>query len=364
MQVRINGVDIVHDVDARITECIYEEYASRFSNTLTVTFIDEDKLWSDWLPTSDDTIQIVDETQDTGILYIHKLIFRNGLFSIIARSMPKISHSSRFKEWQDVTFSEIGSEIAANLGMSFENEGVPDSQYESLVQKGESDLSFFEKLCQLESAGLTVYDQKLIAYDEEQLEAQPSQSDIRIGIDGRYRFSRNDSVQYGTCTVKWTEKPLFEEERYLRLITKETHYPLKVEEGTPSDLPGIPDEENRFELPESNPEQWFRGEWYPDEVVYEGTAQVQSDNPSNLYVESLRVTSDAQALRWANGLLRQANKYQQTGSFTQKLNNELSAGMLVNLSFDKSPYLNGKYFIDEVVHDFKNNSTKSVCRKV
>lgn len=364
MQVRVNGFDIVKDQDARITECIYEEYASEYSNTLTITFIDEDGLWSEWLPTSDDTIQVLEEGQDTGILYIHKLILRNGLFSIVARSMPKISHSSRYKEWKDVTFNEVGQEIAASLGLKFENDGIEDIQYEKLIQKGESDLAFFEKLCLLESGGLTIYDQNLFSYDVKTLESSASQMSIPIGIDGRYRFTVNDSCLYGSCTLKWEEKPKFDTERYLRLVSKDEHIPLRVGEGESAELPGISDEENTYELPAGDSRSWFRGEWFPDEVVYEATATVQSANPSVLYVDDLPVSSNAQALRWANGLLNQANRSRQEGYFIRPLNTDLSAGMLVDLSFVKSPALDGKYFISNTIHDFKNNSTKAFCRKV
>lgn len=379
MQVLINGVDIATDLDSRIKECLYEEYAGVYNNTMTIVFVDEDTLWSDWDPTSDDTIQVKEETQDSGTLFIHQTIHQNGLFSLIARSMPKARNGTRYKKWEKVTFSEVGNEVASNLGLTFENHGVNDEFYDEMIQKHESDLSFFEKLCMYESASMLIYDEKLVAYDEATLESQDADADIQLGIDGRYRFVTDDPSQYGSCTVYWLEKPPAEDERFIAFISRDGHYYLRSGEYVPAaeeqELPGKPEEEiTHFEFEQEDDKdekggEYYQDHWYrpifdPEKVEYTGTATADAENTSELYIDYIRVLSDAQALRWAGGILKNKNKYRVSGWFCQKLNTDLSAGMLIQLKVDKSPKLNGKYFIYKVEHDFKANSTKCYVRKI
>lgn len=361
MKLFINGVDISQDQDVRITQCTLDTYANGYSDTLKVECGDSEKLWASWNLQCGDTIAVEgDDGFASGKMYVTKIARGNQYIRITGRSVPLSRNTSRYKKWQDVRLSEIGSEIASRLNLTFENYDVQDYFYDELIQNNQSDLSFLSDLLAMECAGLLVFNDKLVAYDKAGMEKE-SVGELYISVDGEYEFTSSMSNEYSSCTLHWSEYDEFEPQRFVQFVSKNGH-PLEVNIEASQSLPGIPLEKTKpeFTAPDDG---WYRGQWYPDKVEYEGTATADSLSPSSYYTDKVRVTSNDQAARWAKGILRSKNENYITGSFVRPLLGAYSAGTVVSLEFEMSPDLNGDYFIDHIFHNYKANRSVAYVHK-
>lgn len=361
MKLFINGVNIAQDKDVRITQCFLDTYADGLSDTLVVECADPESLWSSWGLKPGDTIAVEgNDSFASGNMYVTKITRSNQKIKITARSVPLARITTRYKKWQDVRLEEIGAEIAGRLNLTFQNYGVANVFYDELIQDNESDLAFFYHLLLFESAALLVYDGKLVAYDKAQMESSVMDS-LSFSVDGIYEITDSIADEYGSCIIHWIEKPQFEDERFIRFISKDQH-PLVNNEEVLVSLPGFSLDQTKSEyVPADN--GWYRGEFYPEKVEFEGSAAAESVSGSEFYTDQIRVTSNDQAARWAKGLLRYKNEKRISGSFTKPLLSQYSAGTVLSLSFSMSPDLNGNYFVDRIFHDYKANRSTAYVHK-
>lgn len=361
MKLIINGVDIASDKDVRITQCYSYTYADGLSDTLVVECGDPEGLWASWGLRPGDTIAA--EGNDgfaSGEMYVTKITRSNQKIRITGRSVPPGRITTKYKIWKDVRFDEIGAEVAGELGLSYLNFGVENVYYDDLIQDNETGVGFFYHLCLFESASLLVFDGQLVAYDKALMESEAVDS-LSFSVDGIYEITDSIADEYGSCRIHWTEKPSFEEERFIRFVSKDLK-PIKKNEEASADLPGLSLDKTKPEyIPPDN--EWYRGQFYPEKVEFEGTAQADSISGSEFYTDQIRVTSDDQAARWAKGLLRYKNEKRISGSFTKPLLGQYSAGIVVSLSFTMSPDLDGNYFIDHIFHDYKANRSTAYVHK-
>lgn len=380
----INGTNILTESDVYFDQCWLDTYAQGISDTLSAEFGDPQGLWASWGLKCGDTIAVEGEGGfNSGNTTVSKITKSNQKITIIGRSASMARISTRYKKWQDVRLSEIGSEIAGRLGLSFENYGVADVFYDELIQDGESDLAFFNRLLTYESAGLLVFDGKLVIYDKASMEASPVAS-ISFGVDGDFCITSSIASDYASCTLHWVEKDEFEVDRFVRLVSKDnrlmwkdTDYTYHTHTGagetitvepqeykaqhTP--MPGTPLDKTKPEYlpPDDN---WFRGEWYPPKVEYEGSASAPGSlTGAELYISDIRVTSNDQASRWAKGILRAMAEKNTAGWITQPLMSGFSAGSVISCTFETASELNGNYFIDHIYHDIKEGRSRAYVHR-
>ena len=79
---------------------------------------------------------------------------------------------------------------------------------------------------------------------------------------------------------------------------------------------------------------------------------------------AVTVKSNAEAARFAKGLLRNANKYGRTGYFTKSLLPGYAAASLLKLKTTKASAWNGTVFIYRVRHDFVGNKSTLYFREL
>ena len=73
--------------------------------------------------------------------------------------------------------------------------------------------------------------------------------------------------------------------------------------------------------------------------------------------KAIPVTSNAEAARFAKGLLRNANKYGRTGQFSKSLLTGYAAASLLKLKTKKASAWDGTVFVYKVRHDFVGNKS-------
>lgn len=295
MNLYYNGTDIYNDVS--VNYCVHEMFAEKQADTLVIRFNDTKGTWSKWNPADGDAIRFKEGASDTGKMFIHSMKSENGLFTIRALSMPKSGTTRKSKIWEGVRFLQIANEIAKNNGLTFQNYGCVDQVYPYLKQENETDFAFFSRLCTLEGCQMLIYDGKLLAYNEQYIEGQTPAGNLEVDENGIFSYQDNRAACYGSC---------------------------EVSSGKYS---------GKFKAPNAT-----------------NTAVLRPE-------KAIPVTSNAEAARFAKGLLRNANKYGHTGKFSKALLTGYAAASLLKLKTKKASAWDGTVFVYKVRHDFVGNKT-------
>lgn len=301
MNLYYNGTDIYNDVS--VNYCVHEMYAEKQADTLVIRFNDTKGVWSKWNPADGDVIRFKEGASDTGKMFIHSMKPENGLYTIRAMSMPKSGATRKSKSWEGVRFLQLGNEIAKNHGLTFQNYGCKDQVYPYLTQQNETDFAFFSRLCMLEGCQMLIYNGKLLAYNEQYIESQTPAGTLEVDENGVFSYQDNRSACFGSCEVA--------SGRY----------------------------SGKFKAPNTKSKTVLR----PDKAI--------------------PVTSNAEAARFAKGLLRNANKYGHTGQFSKSLLTGYAAASLLKLKTKKASAWDGTVFVYKVRHDFVRNKSTLYFRE-
>ena len=295
MNLYYNGADIYNDVS--VNYCVHEMHAEKQADTLVIRFNDTKGTWSKWNPAAGDTLRFTEGASNTGKMFIHSMKPENGLFTIRAMSMPKSGTVKKSKSWAGVRFLQLGNEIAAAHGLTFQNYGCVDQVYPYLKQENETDFALFSRLCTLEGCQMLIYDGKLLAYNEQYIERQTPAGTLEVDENGHFTYEDNRAACYGSC---------------------------EISSGSYS---------GKFTAPGATNKAILR----PDKAI--------------------PVTSNAEAARFAKGLLRNANKYGHTGQFSKSLLTGYAAASLLKLKTEKASAWDGTVFVYKVRHDFVGNKS-------
>ena len=295
MNLYYNGTDIYDDVS--VNYCVHEMLAEKQADTLVIRFNDPKGTWSKWNPAAGDTLRFTEGASNTGKMFIHSMKPENGLFTLRAMSMPKSGATKKSKSWEGVRFLQLGNEIAKNHGLTFKNYGCADQVYPYLRQNNETDFALFSRLCMLEGCQMLIYDGKLLAYNEQYIEGQTPAGTLLVDENGVFTYQDNRAACYGSC---------------------------EISSGSFS---------GKFKAPNAA-----------------NTAVLRPDKP-------IPVTSNAEAARFAKGLLRNANKYGHTGQFSKTLLTGYAAASMLQLKTTKASAWDGTVFVYKVRHDFVGNKS-------
>lgn len=294
MNLFINNVDIYKDVS--VNYCVHEMFAEKQADGLVIRFNDTKGAWSKWQPAEGDAIRFKHGAADTGKMFIHSMTSENGLYTIRALSLPLSGKTKRSKSWEGVRFLQLGHEIAAAHGLTFQTYGCTDQVYSYLVQDGETDFAMFSRLCMLESCQMIIYDGKLVAYSEPLMESKTAAGKLLVDQNGKFSYHDNRAACFSSCDINC------------------------------GDCSGT------FKAPGTN-------------------------SRSILHPEGIRTSSSGEAARFAKGLLRNANKYGRTGYFSRSLLPGYAAASLLKLETQKASAWNGTVFAYKVRHDFVGNKS-------
>lgn len=301
MILKYQGTNILPQIS--LNYCVHDMYAEGRSDTLVVRFNDPKSLWNRWTPAAGDTIELEDGAAKTGRMYVTRIQPENGLYTLRAMSMPLSGETIMSKSWEAVRFLQLGKEIAGRHGLTFENYGCPDQVYSFLTQARQTDFEFFSERCLLEGCQMLIYDGRLLAYNEQYIESQQAAATVEIGVDGVFNYVDDSAWSYGSAEV------------------------------TGGIYRGI------FRAPGLNSARVLRPR------------------------REIPVTSNAEATRYARGLLRSVNKATIRGSYRQALSPGFAAASLINLQTQKAGAWNGKVFVSHVRHDYVRNETTIFWRR-
>ncbi|AOZ91625.1 phage late control D family protein [Paenibacillus crassostreae] len=304
MQIIYNGTDITSSVHPTSIQMI--DNSGGIPDSLTLKFSDTEGIWGKWKPAKNDTLQVKESGYDTGLMYIDQIMQTAGSFGLAALSIPQTSKSARSQGWESVRFLEIVTQIAARHGFTIKTYGVTNHLYERVDQIEQADFSFLADRCSLEGYALKINNKSIVIYDEatqEKIVPDPELSIIReSNINGDFEFIDKSTDIYGKCIVS---------------------------------------------------SQALSG-------YIEGEYTASGTNGPTLK-RNIFASNQAEANRWAKGIIRSFNKHMLTGSLAVNLNTNYAAGTTIQVT-DVGMF-DGVYFTDRLVHDLINNKTKVKLRK-
>lgn len=286
--------------DISVNQCYYDMYAASRSDELVIRFNDTKRMWDVWSPKNNDAIQVINGAADTGKMYIESVQPENGLMTLRGFSIPPTAKNVNNKSWEKVRMSQLAEEIANRHGLGFEMYDVVDQQYEYIAQQNMPDFEFLEHRCSLEGLAFLVYDGALVLYSESALESAEPAETLEIPVDTDYEYSDATIDAFGRS-----------------------------------------------------------------EVVNGGTTGTFSAGGDKLFrkVLHLKISSQAEANRFAKGLLRYNNKKMVTGIWTTSLLRKYAAGSVVNITTTGASSWDGPAFLHHVRHDHVMEKTKIFFRK-
>lgn len=283
-----------------INEAIYETFSEDKADRIRIVFNDKDGAMSKYRINNNARFRITEGAIDTGVMFVKKAMPINGQYEIIATSLPRSIQQRKNKEYKDMWLLQIMTEIAKANGLTLKNYGCENYFYKSMKQQNESDIEFSNRILTYEGYKVIINNLVMIIYDPFYIEKQNANGTIEIGDDGRFKYFDNRFKSYGYALVSYDK--------------------------------------------------------------YSGKYVIDSSNNSCV-IKTIAVTSNAQALRYAKGILREANKNQLKGYFIKELLKGVAGASLLNITNKKSAMCNGKVFVYHARHDFVNNQSKIFFRK-
>jgi hypothetical protein len=300
MKIIYEGVDIYDKVS--VESCIHDMYSGEKSDSIVIRFNDTKGLWNAWDSKYGDTIEIEEGAAKSGKMFVANTKPENGLFTIRAMAMPPSGETIKSRSWEAVRLLQIGNQIAQEHNLIFKYYGVKDQVYPYLSQNSQTDFEFLQERCQLEGCAITIYNGALIMYDEQYIESQEPVGEIKIGADGVFAYMDNSSMAYGSAEVNSGE--------------------------------------------------------------FDGKFVIENNDRIFRPRKPIKVTSNAEAARYAKALLRLANKNNCTGWFKENLLPGYAAASVVRIKTDRRNLWDGPVFVAHIRHDYISQKSKVFFRRL
>lgn len=300
LKILYNDKDITDDIS--VSSCIHDMFACSQADTLLIKFNDAKKLWDGWKPSKEDVISVSYGIAKTGAMYINSVVPENGLMTLRASSIPPTAMDKTDKSWENVHLLQLAKEIASRHGLSFENHGVSDKVYSYVRQPNIPDFEFLQQRCNLESLAFVVYDKKLVLYDEAKLENAEPVKEVKVNSDNDFSYTDSSEKGYGKVIVS-------------------------------------------------------NGNLTGNYTSKSGLTNALTQTISTA------ISGQAEADRFAEGLLRQANKNLTSGVFKLPLMREFSAGSVMKIATEGANTWDGNGFIHHQRNDYINSTSKVFFRK-
>lgn len=206
MQVFYAGADITPDTSIHTAR--YTDRAEDGADTLTLIFNDTDRIWSGWNPQRDDEIRVIEGAIDSGIMYVDEIAYRNGLVYIGAVSLPRTLKTEKYRAFEQVEFAAVVSEIASSGGFSAVFFDTDNPAYGYLRQDGMSDALFLRRLAELEGYAVKAYDKNFVVYNPQIRELAGSQADLILTRFDTYDLKFSTHGVYAECQVMTPNGPI------------------------------------------------------------------------------------------------------------------------------------------------------------
>lgn len=293
MELYYNGVDISEQVD--IAKCVHHETSGGRCDCLEIEMEDAGA-WYAWEPQADDTIIAALNGYQTGKLYLNTILPMGGKFRLLATSTPGAARRKGYASYIDVSLGELMASCASECGMNSALFGLDEEiRYPFLLRKMEGAAAFVDRLMRWEGAAFKAVGGRFAGISIAAIQDRAAAQTIELGADtpGVTHIKRSDSKWAG-LTVR-----------------------------TP----------------------------------YAECSAVDDGASGGVYIRTsdLPALDEAQAGRWARGLLLTHNRRAETLTIASEFNAGLSA--MARVDIESATEMGGAWIVDEVEHDLVGGAT-------
>ena len=284
----------------KVNRCVHEMYAEDRCDSISIKLTDNEGIWDKWSPSCSDELSISDGIISSGKMYVSSIRQMSGELILKAHSIPLIKEFKESNAWEQISFNQIVNDIATAFNLNVKMFGVNDRVYNFLEQTNESQLELLNRLCKLEGLAFLTYDNNLIIYDQNYLENQHSLKAVTFSKGDRYVYIDNSSNLYGSCLV------------------------------TSGGFSGL------FSI---------------------------SDKRTFNLVDKIKLSSNAEAIKYSKSTLRELNKNGKIGWFQKGMLLDIAPGSVIQINNIHRPSWDGQYFIYKMRNDYVNKISKIFFRK-
>lgn len=299
MQLIYNGTDITDDVD--IVKCVHKDVSGSKCDLLEIE-LENAKAWYRWQPQRDDVLIAALNGYDTGAMYLNSVLPEAGRYKILATSIPSAARRRAYASYENIRLGDLLASCAAECGMGSALYGTLDNcTYTYLERNNESAPAFISRILGMEGAILKTINGKMVGISIEYAQNLAAAQTIAIQAD-----------QTGARYLR-------REEKKLAGITLCTPYAT----GTAQDS---------------------AAGW--------GLTETHADYPA---------TDNAQAGRWARGLLLSRNRFAEELTLEMEFAPSLTA--MGRIDIESTTDAAGEWLVEEAEHDlFAGKSTARLVR--
>lgn len=295
MEIYYEGSNITDDV--QITKCVARDTCGGRCDSLEIEF-ENAAGWYNWAPAEDDKITVEHNGYDTGIMYVNTILPEEGRFRILATSLPCRAREKAYRSFTGKTIAEIMQACATATGMDYQIFGIDGGITIPYIQReNEGCAAFLYRLLKLEGAAFKVVNGKYTAIGLNYAQTQEAHQTIEI-------TTQQEGVEYKRNGQK------------LRALSIETPYARATAEDA-----AVPEAHNRLTTGK-----------YP-------------------------ARDEAQAGRWARGLLLHENRICESLSIQSEFNIGFTAVTRIDIEGNTDAV--GEWLIEEAEHDFILLSSKA-----
>lgn len=298
---------IIKDVDITFSNqsmriCNYTDYSGGHADALRIVFNDTYDLWRKWELVKNDKIRVINNSLDTGDMYISEISIEDGAYKIKALSTPSraLNQSSSIRE--NIKLSGICSEISNELGFKLDTYETNDFLYSYVERINQNPISYLEALLIKEGYLQKIFNNRLIICSEKGMEQKPPKITV----------TKEDFVN----------EPSFNTTDAKLLASVENVYQSSKSVVRSKAVSGLSGKSLKLNLP---------------------------------------VDSVGEGERYCKNIMRYHNKYEFTGSGMIS-ESEITAGVTINLEGDYAGWA-GNNFVYEVKHDMIFNRQAIKFRK-
>ena len=293
MELSWNGIDITESVN--ITGCVHRESAGGKSDCLELT-LDHASRWYGYNPEEDDEIILTHGDYSTGKLYLNAVIPVGDQYRILATSVKRAAARKTWASYADITLQGLFDNCAAECGMDGKLFGIDGRlPYPFILRRNEGAAAFLNRIGEWEGLCVKARNGAFLGVSVALAQARESEAGFEISTKQEgVTWRRRDNLKYTGLTIQ-----------------------------TP----------------------WAKA-----------TARDSGANGNNApIITCLPAMDNAQAGRWARGLLLMHNRRTETLTIDKSLDTGLAPMARVEVS--GSTAMTGDWLIDEAEHDLFNERT-------
>lgn len=300
MELIWNGTDITQYVN--ITGCIHRDVSGGRSDSLELT-LDHASIWYKWKPEEDDEITITQGDYTTGKLYLNTVMPDGDQYRILATGVKKAAARKAWESYADTTFQRIAERCAAECGMVGRFYGIDGSlPYSYVLRQNEGCAAFLSRIGEWEGATIKAFNGAFRGISVKYAQEREPEQEMEITADQEgITYRRRENLKYVGLTIQTP---------YARATARDT-------------------------------------------AVRGGNAPILTHLPA---------MDNAQAGRWARGLLLMHNRRAEEFTIDTGLNTGLSAMARIDVTGNTD--MSGKWLVDEAEHDLFNQRTTAKLLRV